>query len=410
MAMSREFKVYIAALVLLFLGFLLVEWSRPSSLDWSISYSKEHERPFGCRILYEELGTLFPEQGINSGKKSLVRQEMNGELEGSSMIFISEDFNPEEGDLELLFSKVRSGSEVFIAARSFSPALLDSIHVGMTPSFNWQHIAQDEEEEPADDTVRLDLEGVNTPEEGYPFSKGLANSYFTSYNPINSEAIGNDQDGNDNFLRVEWGDGVFYLHSNPLAFTNFYLSQEASYPYAFKALSHLSVNEVYWDERYKPIHREESRQTPMSFLLKNPPLRSALWVALLGLVLLLSFGAKRSQRPMPVIHPPRNASLSFVRTLGRLYYEDGGHAGIARMRVEQFLQRLEERTGVKIRDAGDPELHERIARRTGVSKERVREFMEGSQESLERKTKMNGKELLELDRRIREFQEEAGMK
>jgi hypothetical protein len=41
---------------------------------------------------------------------------------------------------------------------------------------------------------------------------------------------------------------------------------------------------------------------------------------LLGVVLLMGFGARRRQRAIPVEAPPRNYQLDFIRHIGTLQY------------------------------------------------------------------------------------------
>jgi len=56
-------------------------------------------------------------------------------------------------------------------------------------------------------------------------------------------------------------------------------------------------------------------------ILGNPSLRAAFWLTLLVFLLIFLFDSKRKQRIIPQIQPLRNASLDFVKTIGRLYYQ-----------------------------------------------------------------------------------------
>ncbi len=408
--MKGDHKIYIGIVGMILVGLILLEWTRPHPLDWNYSYSKEHQRPFGCALLYRNLDTLFPGQKVWSSERTLYRASQENKLQGTNILMVGEEIRLSETDRDLLFKKVRNGAKVFMAARSLDRIMLDSLEVTMEHEFSWEAPAMnDPKEEPEDDSAYLDLEESETPENGYPFSKGLGSAHFKRFTIINSTSLGTDGRDRDVFVRSEWGDGAFYLHSRPLAFTNFYLAQEASYPYAFKVLSYLPIKDVYWDEHYKPLREERARadpdQTPLRFILESPSLRSGLYVALVGVLLLLTFGAKRDQRPIPVIRPPANKSLSYVSVLGRLYFEDGGHQRIGKMRAQQFLKRLQERTGLKLEkpDPNDPELQGRIVEKTGVEHQKVKETLVALQRALRGDGPFSQKDLIALEKAIHAF-------
>ena len=408
--MRSKFKLYMGLLVLLIGGVLLLEWSRPRSTDWSYSYSRDHSRPFGCELLYRKLPTLVPDKEVRSGEHSFFRAEDQGQLEEATIVMIGEKVGLNGTDRELLMERVRNGGKVFIAARSIDRPLLDSLAISMDHVFPWESEGKDPEEPPEDDTVRLDLQKAETPDKGFPFSKGLGSAHFQRVNPHSTEVLGRENGERMVFLRSEWGDGAFYLHSKPLSFTNYYLAQEASYPYAFKVLSHLPVEDLYWDEHYKPLRkssRVDPTQTPFRFLLQEPSLRSALWVLGIGVLFLLTFGAKRDQRAMPIIRPPRNGTLSYASVLARLYFEEGGHRRVARMRAQQFLLRLQERTGMSLEEKlTDRDLQKRVAQRSGVDEETTRACLLQVDRALKGVTTIGQRGLLALEKRIRAFWKE----
>jgi len=43
-----------------------VELAAPAEVNWRESYTRVHEWPYGCRILYEELPALFPEAPVEA--------------------------------------------------------------------------------------------------------------------------------------------------------------------------------------------------------------------------------------------------------------------------------------------------------------------------------------------------------
>jgi hypothetical protein len=72
-------------------------------------------------------------------------------------------------------------------------------------------------------------------------------------------------------------------------------------------------------EAYMPNYNA-AESSPFREFLKRPPLRWALYLVLLGVVLLMGFSARRRQRAIPVETPPRNYQLDFIRHIGTLQY------------------------------------------------------------------------------------------
>jgi hypothetical protein len=52
---------------------------------------------------------------------------------------------------------------------------------------------------------------------------------------------------------------------------------------------------------------------------------------------------RRKQRYIPVITKPKNDSLDFVKTIGRLYYDKGDHKNLCRKMSAYFLEHVRNR-------------------------------------------------------------------
>ncbi len=199
--------------------------------------------------------------------------------------------------------------------------------------------------------------------------------------------LGTINDSLVNYLRIPWGEGDFYLHSNPLAFTNYFLADTLNnQAYAAAALSYLPPGEdIYWDEfsrSYRPPPPQAgnnpqqdidfgqrqflSPNHALSYILGEPGLATA-WFLLLGLCLFyLLFRGKRRQRIIPYLAPRRNDSRQFLETVARLGQLNGKHWALASEEIGLFWQYLYERHGIRHRDG--PQLSaEQLADRTGLS-------------------------------------------
>ena len=106
--------------------------------------------------------------------------------------------------------------------------------------------------------------------------------------------------------------------------------------------------------------------SPFRELIKRPPLRWALYLLMLGVILLMVTTARRRQRVIPIIAPPLNKSLEFVRLIGTLYYQRCTHAELVRKKFIFFAEELRRRCGIDVRDVNTDDGEVRfLAEKTG---------------------------------------------
>ena len=77
--------------------------------------------------------------------------------------------------------------------------------------------------------------------------------------------------------------------------------------------------------------------------MRYPGLKAALLTAIFTLLLFVLLGMRRRQRYIPVMTKPKNDSLDFVKTIGRLYYDRGDHKNLCRKMAAYFLEHVRNR-------------------------------------------------------------------
>ena len=118
------------------------------------------------------------------------------------------------------------------------------------------------------------------------------------------------------------GKGEIILVTTPLLMTNYGILENP--PYVHRLMNRLKDLPVIRTEAYMP-NVNASEDSPFRELLERPPLRWALYLTLLGILLLMGFTARRRQRVIPVDEPPRNYQLDFIRRIGTLQYQRTKH-------------------------------------------------------------------------------------
>lgn len=138
-----------------------------------------------------------------------------------------------------------------------------------------------------------------------------------------------------NALLLHFGKGQILVHSNPNVLSNYFLLQPNNLQYVQELLSSLpnQYDQLYWYDCNYRYRKELS----LSDLLEYPPLRWAFYLAMLLCIMYVLIHLKRAQRILPIVPPLRNDSVSFVETVGRLYYNQGNHQNLAEKLSMQFL-------------------------------------------------------------------------
>jgi hypothetical protein len=205
-----------------------------------------------------------------------------------------------------------------------------------------------------------------------------------------------------NFLRIPFGQGVIFLHTAPMMFTNYSLLQFDNLHYVENALSYVPMEayKVYWDEYYK-IGAGES-ESPLRVFLTHRNLSWAWYTALATLVCFVLFSIKRRQRIIPIVAPPVNASLEFVGTIANVYFNEKDHYGMAVKRMGYWLDSIRQRYGLNT-SRTDAEFIRLVAAKSGVDPAIVRDLAEWCS-ALRDGVQVGEKELLTFSSLIDEFQ------
>lgn len=386
-------KTLLIVLFVALLGFVYVAIIAPKPVDWSLSFSKKHDIPLGEKLVYNVLPALFPNQSLIT-----MHSRLEDFLEGTTplntnFIYIADGFNPDQAETNKLMEVVMAGNRVFIASQNFSEIFKTQLNLTL------------ELAAPLDYSLPRDSISFNfanrklKSDYGYWFSKAISNGYFASYDSTKTTVLGYNNSGKTNFIRIKHGEGFIYLNCNPLAFTNYQLLSKNNSEYIFKCLSYLPVTPTVWDEFYKP--GKSAMGSELGYILNDRALRMAWYIMLLGVLLYFIFKGKRTQRPIPVVAPPKNTTLDFVETVGRLYFIKEDHKGIAQKRYIYFLDFLRTRYFVdtSIRDG---KLIEELSKKSGISERTVSALLKVAG-NLEKVRYLSQEDLQQFNRQLEYF-------
>lgn len=359
--MRKKLPFIIFALI--FIAFVAMEYFGPKEIDWRLSFSKNHKIPYGSYALYDLLEDTYSDSELKIQSRSLFQFfNENYNLQYTSMIFLSFNINMSDNDASELLSYVSNGNNAFIVTSNFPNILSDTLNFEVT--YNpWSFTSNNDS-----DTSYLNL--VNPKlnnNENYLYDKGLYPYYFSKIDTANTIILGQGNDSLINFVQIPFGEGMFYLNTQPFAFTNYNILKRNNHEYAFKALSYLPSQTIYWDEYFKPNKANNNSQ--LRYILSNEALNAAYVLLIIGLVLFILFHGKRKQRIVQVLKKLENTSLEFIYTISRLYYHSKNHKDIAEKKYLYLLDFLRTKYYIKIKRYDFNS--QKIAEKTGVSEKTV---------------------------------------
>lgn len=412
----KKHRLYLLTLSLTILGFILVEIYKPKPIDWTQTYSSKDKIPYGCELLYKLLPEVFRNQKISDRKVPIYgKNASHTKYQNSNYIYVYQYFRVDSVSRAKLLDYVQQGNNAFIAAEDFY-GLNDTLHFETDYLQNFSK-----------DTLTINFENLRLKtKNAFRYHHQSVSAYFslkykkdssTKIVATNATVLGKNQGGKPNFIKIPFGKGSFYLSSVPKAFSNFYLLKDNNADYAFKALSYLPENPIFWDEyvniigfgkanrsilKSKNAKGEDDIDTsPFKFIVSQPALKWAYFITLATLLIYLIFEGKRTQRIIPIIEIPKNTSLAFVETIGALYYNQKDHKSISEKKIAYLLAYIRNKFHLKTRVL-DQEFREDLSRKSNLAILEINELFDYV-DSFEAREKVEEKDLIKLNKYIEDF-------
>lgn len=334
--MNKTVKIYLVLLAFIFAGAAVIEFSREKPIDWSRTFNETHKIPYGTFIFYEQLQSLFPKESVNTIKKTpyeyfdaLYNFEDSIYNTSGTYMVINNYVNIDDVSTQELLDFAAHGNDVFMSSHFPTQKIQDSLGIDIESDYSFKGKAS------------LSFANRAFKNDSITIEKGLDNYYFTELDSASTTVLGYqkfDSVQRINYVKIKHGLGNFYVHLQPIVFTNYHLLKKENKKYAEAALSYVSNDTIHFDSVNKI--GKDLGSSPLRFILKTPALRWAWYLALFTLVFFMIFNAKRRQRIVKTIKPNENTTVAFTKTIGNLYYETQEHDTIIDKKITYFLEYL----------------------------------------------------------------------
>ncbi len=334
--MKSTLRIYIGLMMLIFAAIIIIDLNKPKEIDWRPTFSTNDKIPFGLYILDQEIEGLLH----NSIEKIAVTPYeyfdplydydtiVNTYSVSGNFVDISEKDNLDQMSLSEVFYYVGHGNTALLSMKSYPAALLDSLQLQMEFDYRFTDSVAVWQANPAFGGKR------------YYLREGVGNGYFTKVDTLNTTILGYQHAGEQgvNFVKVGYRKGHFLLHTQPAAFTNFYLLKDNHASYAAGVLSYLPEEKTFWYT--KDSAAEQRSRSMLRYILDQPALASAWFLFLGGMLVFILFNAKRKQRVVPVIKPLTNTTVEFTKTIANLYHQEQDYDAVIEKKIIYFLEKI----------------------------------------------------------------------
>lgn len=338
--MDKSIKIYIAVLVFILAVILIIDRDQPKPIDWRPTYAVNDKIPYGLYVFDKEINSFFKNHKVERIPNVTPYEFLDSKYDEDTLvenykikgtfINISESNTIDEQSIKEIFYFVSHGNNAFLSMKSFPKYLLDTLKLEVNSDFLNANKTQ------------LWLANKKVKPKKYIFAQQLED-YFSKIDTLNTTVLGYQGSQSSpkkhiNFIKIPYRQGYFYLHTQPVAFTNFNLLKADHYQYAESVLSYLPKGDIFWYT--KGQHNENISQSPLRYILAQPGLKWAWYFFLFGMLIFIIFNAKRKQRVVPILKPLANSTVDFTKTIGNLYYQEGDHRNIIDKKIIYFLEKV----------------------------------------------------------------------
>ena len=310
------------------------DFGKKKKTNWTLNLQKSSKGPYGLYLAFNSLNYLFPQAAVEEFKASSRLTNLGYKLrknKGKSMlVMVGMNLKFSDGELDSLISFVEDGHQVMLAANEFDQSLLNQLQIANTL----------DGEMASKKMQTVYLNDKNNKPVAYTYNNKHHSIYrhfkYQDTGRRKNAELGKTEQQTPDFIVFSIGEGKLFLHASPICLTNYFLLQNNNRTYLDNLFGYVAepVSNVYWSNFFY----RESNKSDWSVIWNNAATRYALLLTLFALGVYLLFEIKRKQKIIPVVPPVENASVAFVVTIGRLYYNKKNHSNLAEKMVQHFLE------------------------------------------------------------------------
>lgn len=461
--MPKLAKIYVVLFILILVGFVLNDATKPKPVNWNFTFDSTDKSPFGLYVFAKELPNLFPDYPVDFYKKTpyeylvsfdydnvlgnanedinvennvstkrndvletelqvdvdTLNEDYNNLIENEPEInnnpfseielnymFVNQSVEIDKTSLKYLLKFVEDGNYIFLSAEDISYPLKDSLNLSIerkiVPKIESKDSLKNGILKYIEPEIKMGFYDPKLNSKSYTYSKGINLNEIVSYDTIHSQVLGYQEvEGKKypNLIKTKYGNGYFIIHTQPIVFTNYNLLKTQNEEYVAQILSYLPNFDIVFDDTQAKL--SSTSPHPLRYIFSTRELKWAWQLALFSILIFIIFRAKRRQRIIPIIEKLPNTSLDFAKTIGNLYFENGKPKDVIYKKITYFLEHIRNTYLLDTHNLNDDFIH-KLASKTNIELieiERLIKFIA----NLSTQREIGENNLLLLDKMIYQF-------
>lgn len=387
--MNKTLKIYGILLIVVMLLLSLFQLNKSAVIDWRKTFDLDGKEPFGLLVFNKEADSLFQNKIQRVYESPYAYFSRDSVAPPQNILLIEREIT--QPAWKKIIERVQKGDNVLLLKEKMPRILEDSLHFRFSRGYYR-------------DSLTLFFTDKKLKKSKLYLNKMQGRRYFWEKDSIPFETLSVKEDENGYkkrkevcFVKIKYGKGTFYLHSEPVILTNYYLLNAKNTSYIQHLFSYLPTQKTLWFLEEKD--RLAQSRSPLRFILQNPPLRYAWYLFFVALLLFVFFYAKRKQRIVPIIEPLKNSSVAFVKSISNLYLQEGNYKDIAHKKATYFLHKIRTDLWIDTREL-DADFIQKLQIKTGKDKKTVEKAVRLLKMALHPYEEITEKKLTELNRTL----------
>ena len=306
---------------------------------------------------------------------SIIQEDKNKK----TFLFVGNNFGLKNYEMDTILSNVKDGSTLFLAFNDLTENLYEKLFTSYALQYEYN-----------------DHVNVFTKKHKYKMINLYQNDTIaTEWKAFkNVKSLGKETPLSSfmemtNFLKVKYGKGYLYFHSNPEMFFNYQLKRLNGYKYSEFVLNHLSKEQdVYLlelgrlSDRYGEDEDEEGAgdegkkdDSYFKLIFQDPMLLTALLLSIIGVVLFVIFRSRRTQPIVPYIPPKKDMTLAFTETITSIYFAKRNPYGLLQVQRKNFYAAIQKKFFLDLNRRSDEKVLDVLSEKSNIPRKEIDELI-----------------------------------
>ncbi|OHX64711.1 DUF4350 domain-containing protein [Flammeovirga pacifica] len=365
MKINKQYTFLGIALLIYF----LLTFTAKKTTDWNTHYRSNATSPYGTKAFHELLNDS--DLGITIENVRLTSYEIYNEdnyQKDKNLMIISDLISLDSESLNSVLEEAKNGRTIFLAAESFSYALKDTLKFKTATNFDEIQIKNFDLK--SEDKIIIDSVEINYNDAKAELSSFEFTSNIIEYDTLNSELFVDKSSGKAFLLKHTIGEGSVYICTVPKLFSNIVLLHNNNAAFLNDILKMLPEGEYIRSEFYN--RGREGHSSPLRVVLTRDGVKESVYLLLMLIFIYFLFQSKREQRAIPIITPPINESIGFIKTISQLYIKKRDHKSILIKRKKYLMNHIRNKYQVNLNDDEINSKIELLSHRSGISEDELK--------------------------------------